>query len=74
MFKKPKTQRRCSKPSTDKQRRQRFYAWMVFRLKGMQVNWQYERWLPFEIQEQAYRVRQELAKLEELVKHQLRNL
>lgn len=74
LYRKPKTQRKCSKPSTDKQRRQRFFAWMLFRLKGMQTNWTHERFLPLEIQDQAYRVRQEVMKLEELVKQKLRNL
>ena len=37
MFKKPKTQRRCFKPGTQKQKQQRALAWMLFRVTGMQI-------------------------------------
>lgn len=37
LYRKPKTQRRCSKPSTQKQAQQRALAWMLFRVTGMQI-------------------------------------
>ena len=37
LYRKPKTQRRCSKPSTQKQAQQRALAFMLFRVTGMQI-------------------------------------
>lgn len=75
LYRKPKTQRRCSKPATDKQRKQRFLAWMLFRVMGMQIpSTPRDTELSYALRIQLLEARQELSRLQRAIRKELQEL
>lgn len=75
LYRKPKTQRKCSKPSTLKQKKQRALAFMLFRVTGMSIPYVSDN-IPLseKLRIQIREARQEIARLQRVIREELKEL
>lgn len=75
LYRKPKTQRRCSKPATFKQKKQRELAWLLFRVTGMRLPHNLRRYdLPHNFLYHLQRFQESRDYLETLIRKELKRL
>ena len=75
LYRKPKTQRRCSKPSTEKQKKQRELAWLLFRVVAMRLHHNLRRYdLPYNYLYHLQRFQESRDYLETLIRKELKRL
>lgn len=74
LYRKPKTQRQCSKPATEKQKLQRELAFLLFRLGGARMNYPSRSAATEHMYQEIAHLNEAVKALTETVKERLRNL